>query len=153
MPPSINSGGKAKAILGSFTSRYEMSIVSKKSMIMISPIDLLGAKITQSVRSPYTHLLMSNIRISFKLARCLADGKPIISQSWLDALVDESDTDFQFPPVSGYAPPIDASCNGPQGIPDFTPNPRRAQLLAGKRFIFFEEDQVIGRIIRWSCSN
>jgi hypothetical protein len=90
---------------------------------------------------------MSNIRISFKLARCLADGKPIISQSWLDALVDQPDTDFKFPPVSDHAPPIDASCHGPHGTPDFTPNPRRAQLFAGKRFIFFEEDQVIYRTI------
>ncbi|KAI8343668.1 hypothetical protein BC941DRAFT_411971 [Chlamydoabsidia padenii] len=105
----------------------------------------IGAKITQSVQSPYTHLLMSSLRTSTKVAHCLANGNPIVSPRWLDALVDtlvdRHDNDFAYPPISDYLPPLDDSCEFPLGIPEFAPNPRRAQLFTGKRFVFFEEKQ------------
>ncbi|KAI8093381.1 uncharacterized protein BX664DRAFT_329566 [Halteromyces radiatus] len=126
---------------------WEPLIISRQTMTQMDKQKLyeaaqkIGAKITQSVRSSYTHVLVTTIQMSFKVARCLADVKPIVSQEWLDALVALPDVDFKFPSTDDYMPPTDDSCRGPLGIPDFRPNPRRSTLFTNKRFIFFEEKQ------------
>ncbi|CAO3586922.1 unnamed protein product [Absidia cylindrospora] len=108
---------------------------------LIAGARAIGANVTQQIRSPYSHLFMSSIQMSFKVTRCVAEGKPIVSQKWLDTLANLPDKNYTFPPVDDYLPPIDASCEGPLGIPDFTPNQERARLFTGKRFIFFDEEQ------------
>lgn len=86
---------------------------------------------------------MDSLRISYKVARCLAQAKPIISQKWLDALCNSSDNNFNYPPInSSYLPPIDQSCDEGFGIPDFKPNTNRSKLFKNKTFLFFDEKQV-----------
>ncbi|CAO3638060.1 unnamed protein product [Cunninghamella echinulata] len=102
----------------------------------------IGAKITQNIGDPFTHLYMDNLQLSYKVIQCLAQAKPIISQKWVDALCNSSDTDFNYPPINpSYLPPIDQSFNDRFGIPDFKPNTNRSKLFKNKIFLFFDEKQ------------
>ncbi|ORZ17251.1 hypothetical protein BCR42DRAFT_414241 [Absidia repens] len=145
----LNDGDTLK--IGTKTGMFRLSwqplIICRQALSqadrqkLIAGARTIGANVTQLIRSPYSHLFMSSIQMSFKVARCVAERKPIVSQKWLDTLVNLPDKNYTFPPVTDYLPPIDASCEGPLGVPDFTPNQDRARLFTGKRFIFFDEEQ------------
>lgn len=86
---------------------------------------------------------MEKIQPTYKVYRCLALARPIISTRWLTELCASSDTNFNYPPFDiDYLPPIDDLCIDEESTPNFTPNPSRSRLFRQKIFLFFDEQQV-----------